>query len=78
MGIWTLGLPKFCEPLEGNVDVTTSLFEVFSSSDEWSALKELAPDSYAYELDRYIAELEEILKNKSLEAWDILWEEELS
>jgi len=60
------------------VDVTTSLIQVFSSSDELSALRELAPDSYSYELDRYIEKLEDVLKNDPLETWDIYWEEEVS
>jgi hypothetical protein len=77
VGIWTLGVPRFWEPLEADANLPAPLLNVIHQFDELSAIHTISPDRFDSVLAELITELESVLAATQLEGWGIYWGKEV-
>jgi hypothetical protein len=73
VGIWTLGAPRTWKPLNDESYISREIMEVFQTSDELSALKQLAPDQFDLQVKNLINQLQKELSKNANPSWHLEW-----
>lgn len=61
VGIWSLAVPRFVDPLEQYGRLPPALITVLRTCDELSLIRDLAPEKYLAVIDELIAQVEALL-----------------
>jgi hypothetical protein len=72
-GIWTLGAPKFWDPLTGLTSPASELVDVLQSMDEFAAIKRLSPQHFDEALAALLLRLEGLVRRDEI-GWTVSWD----